>query len=98
MPQLDPKVGIPAVQLVHPETGREELLDLYLEVYKLHRLPSSPPGEPAIFEGRYHLPSLATHWRRKALLTPKDSLIPKAFTHPKADHLNGRGKVCWTEA
>ena len=50
MPQLDPKVGIPAIQLEHLETGREELLDLYLEVYKLHRLPSSPPGEPAILQ------------------------------------------------
>ena len=50
MPQLDPAVGIPTIQLVHPETGREELLDLYLEVYKLHRLPSSPPGEPAILK------------------------------------------------
>ena len=48
MPQLDPEAGIPAIQLVHPEIGREELLDLYLEVYKLHRLPSSPPGELAI--------------------------------------------------
>ena len=42
MPQLDPEAGIPAVQLVHPETSREELLDIYLEVYKLHRLPGSP--------------------------------------------------------
>ena len=42
--------GVPAIQLAHPETGREELLDLYLEVYKLHRLPSSPPGEPAILK------------------------------------------------
>ena len=48
MPQLDPEAGIPAIQLVHPEIGREKLLDLYLEVYNLHRLPSSPPGEPAI--------------------------------------------------
>ena len=48
MPQLDPEVGIPTIQLVHPEIGREELLDLYLEVYKMHRLPSSPPGELAI--------------------------------------------------
>ena len=40
----------PAIELVHPETGREELLDLYLEVYKLHRLPSSSPGEPAILK------------------------------------------------
>ena len=50
MPQLDPEAGIPAIQLVHPETDREQLLELYLEVYKLHRLPSSPPGELAILE------------------------------------------------
>ena len=50
MPQLDPEVGVPAIQLVHLETGREELLDLYLEVYKLHRLPSSPPGRTGHFE------------------------------------------------
>ena len=48
MPQLDPEAGIPAIQLVHPEIGREKLLDLYLEVYKLHRVPGSPPGELAI--------------------------------------------------
>ena len=41
---------VPAIQLVQPETSREELLDIYLEVYKLHRLPSSPPGELAILE------------------------------------------------
>ena len=50
MPRLDPKAGIPAIQLVHPEIDREQLLELYLEVYKLHRLPSSPPGELAILE------------------------------------------------
>ena len=42
--------GVPAVQLVHPETGQEEPLDLYLKIYKLHRLPSSPPGELAILK------------------------------------------------
>ena len=47
MPQLDPEAGIPTIQLVHPEIGREELLDLYLEVYKMHRLPGSPLGELA---------------------------------------------------
>ena len=50
MPQLDPEAGIPAIQLVHPEIDREQLLELYLEVYKLHRLSGSPPGEPAILE------------------------------------------------
>ena len=49
MPQPNLEV-VPAVQLVQPETSREELLDIYLEVYKLHRLPSSPPGELAILE------------------------------------------------
>ena len=50
MPQLDPEVGMPAIKLVGPETSREELLEIYLEVYKLHRLPGSPPGELAILE------------------------------------------------
>ena len=50
MPQLDPEAGIPAIELVGLETSREELLEIYLEVYNLHRLPGSPPGEPAIAE------------------------------------------------
>ena len=49
-PQLNPEAGIPAVQLVGPETSKEELQGLYLEVYKLHRLPGSPPGEPVLLE------------------------------------------------
>ena len=43
MPQLNPEAGISTVQLVRLETSREELLDIYLEVYKLHRLSGSPP-------------------------------------------------------
>ena len=35
---------------MQPETSWEELLDIYLEVYKLHRLPGSPPGELAILK------------------------------------------------
>ena len=50
LPQLNPEAGVPAVQLVGLEMSKEELLELYLEVYKLHRLPGSPPGEPAILE------------------------------------------------
>ena len=50
MPQLNPEVGAPAIQLVGPEMTKEELLNIYLEVYKLHRLPGSPPGEPAVLE------------------------------------------------
>ena len=50
MPQLNLEAGIPAVQLVGPETTKEELLEIYLEVYKLHRLPGSPPREPVVLE------------------------------------------------
>ena len=59
LPQLNPEAGIPAVQLVGPKTSMEELLELYLEVYKLHRLPGSPPGEPVLLEEV--LPSLEDH-------------------------------------
>ena len=50
MPQLDPRVVLPAIQLVHPGIGRKELLDLYLEVYKLYQIPGLPPGEPALLQ------------------------------------------------
>ena len=50
MPQLKPEAGIPTMQLAQPDTSRDELLDIYLEVYKQHRLPGSPPGEPAILQ------------------------------------------------
>ena len=50
LPQLNPEAGIPTVQLVGPETSKKELQELYLEVFKLHRLTGSPPGEPALLE------------------------------------------------
>ena len=50
MPQLDLEVGVPTIKLVGPETSREELLEIYLKVYKLHWLPGSPPGEPVILK------------------------------------------------
>ena len=34
LPQLNPEAGVPAIQLVGLETTKEELLELYLEVYK----------------------------------------------------------------
>ena len=46
LPKLDPKVDISAIQLVGPQTSREEFRALYYEVYKLQRLPGSPLGEP----------------------------------------------------
>ena len=50
MPQLDPRAALPTIQLVHPGISRRELLDLYLEVYKLYQMPGLPPGELAILQ------------------------------------------------
>ena len=44
------RVALPAIQLVHPGISRRELLDLYLEVYKLHWMAGLPPGELAILQ------------------------------------------------
>ena len=65
LPQLNPEAGVPAIQLVGLETSKEELHKLYLEVYKLHRFPGSPPGEPALLEEV--LSSLKDHqgWKRE---------------------------------
>ena len=40
-PHLDPQVDVPMVQVVGPWTSREEIRDLYYQVYKLWRLPGS---------------------------------------------------------
>ena len=45
LPKLDPKADISVVQLVGPQTSREEIKFLYYKVYKLQRLPGSSPGE-----------------------------------------------------
>ena len=78
MPQLNPEVGIPAIQLVRPEITKEELLEIYLEVYKLHRLPGSPPGELAILEEI--MASVSDHPQRTRCLKLQHSLILEAPT------------------
>ena len=80
MPQLDPEVGTPAIQLVHPDIEREQLWDLYLEVYKLHRLPGSPPGELAILE---EISSILSHPSSEGKDTPNLQRLPS----PKNLHL-----------
>ena len=78
--QLNPEVGIPAIQLVGPETTKEELLELYLEVYKLHRLPGSPPREPAILKEVQS--SLPDHQRHEEVEAPAAT----AWTHAEGPH------------
>ena len=45
LPKLDPEVDVSAVQLVGPQTSWKEIESLYYKVYKLWRLPGSPPRE-----------------------------------------------------
>ena len=42
LPKLDLQADISTVQLVEPETSKEDFRALYYEVYKLRRLPGSP--------------------------------------------------------
>ena len=46
LPHLDPQVDVCAIQVVGPQASREEIRDLYHQVYKLRRLPGSPPCGP----------------------------------------------------
>ena len=50
LPKLDPKADISAIQLVGPQTTKEEIQSLYLEVYKQQRLPGSPLRELELME------------------------------------------------
>ena len=80
MPQLNPEAGIPTIQLVGQETTKEELLEIYLEVYKLHRLPGSPPGETAILEEV--MASVPDHPKSEEDKTPEAAAQP----HPGGSH------------
>ena len=80
MPWLNLEAGIPAIQLVGPQMTKEELLEIYLEVYKLHRLPGSPPGEQAILEKV--LSSPPNHQRCKEEGAP----APAAQPHAEGPH------------
>ena len=47
---LDPQADISTVQAVGPQTSREEIRDLSYQVYKLGRVPGSPPCGPECME------------------------------------------------
>ena len=75
----------PTIQLVGPETSKKELQELYLEVYKLHRLPGSPPGEPVLLEEA--LSSLEDHQGWKVEEAPAAMVRP----HPEDPHSSRSG-------
>ena len=77
MPQLNSEAGVPTVELVGLETSRDKLLEIYLEVYKLHRLPGSPPGELAIVQEV--LAAIPDHHQR-------GGGVPEAQAQPSPGH------------
>ena len=95
MPQLDRRADLSAIQLVYPTIGRRELLDLYLEVYKLHWLPGSPPGEPAILQEILSTISDPTSEEEQSASTQRSS-SHKTSAHLKTDTLVSKGGEHWT--
>ena len=91
LPQLNPEAGVPTIQLVGLETTKEELLEVYLEVYKLHRLPGSPLGEPAILEEV--LSSLTDHQKHEEEEAPTAmALLPAEGPHSSRSQAHYRGR------
>ena len=88
MPQLNPQVGVPAIELVGPETSREELIEIYQEVYRLHKLPGSPPGEPAIAE---KVLAAIPYWLQRREESPKD----QALSSPEDSRPSNSGRPHW---
>ena len=50
LPKLDPQAYVSTIQLVGPQTSKEGFRHLYYQVYKLRRLPGSPPWGPEWME------------------------------------------------
>ena len=70
---------------------KEELLELYLEVYKLHRLPGSPPRELAIL--KEVISSLPDHQRCGKEEAPTAMAQPRAEgSHSSRSHTPHRGR------
>ena len=68
LPKLDPEVDVSAVQLVGPQTSRKEIESLYYTVYKLWRLPGSPPREPELVAEVVSSLEDCQGWERSKLL------------------------------
>ena len=80
MAQLNPEAGIPTIELVGLETSREELLEIYLEVNKLHRFPGSPLGELAI--AQEVLAAVSDHLQRREEAPEAQAQPSPGDSHP----------------
>ena len=77
LPKLDPEADLSAIKLVSPKTTKEEILSLYLEVYKQQRLPGSLPGELELTEEV--VSSFKGHQGQKKERTPRATVRPQSF-------------------
>ena len=100
LPQLNPEVGVPAIQLVGPETSKEELQELYLDVYKLYRLPGSPPGELALLEGVLSSLKDCQGWReeRTSTATVRSQLADPQPSRSRASWKGKKGQFSGEES
>ena len=90
MPQLNPEAGIPTVELIGLGTSREELLEIYLEVYKLHWLPGSPLGELAIVQ---EVLAAVPDCPQRKEEAPELNLALEIPTHPREEGPTGNKKA-----
>ena len=77
LPKLDPEMDLSAVQLVSPKTTKEEILSLYLEVYKQQRLPGLPPREPELTDEAVSSFKGCQGWKKEK--TPGVTVRPQSF-------------------
>ena len=81
LPKLDPEADLSAVQLGGPKTTKEEILSLYLKVYKQQRLPGLLPGELELTEEVVSSFKGCQGWKKER--TPGATVRPQSFdVHP----------------
>ena len=92
LPKLDLEADLSAIQLVGPKTTKEEILSLYLQVYKQQRLPGSPPGEPALTEKV--VSSFKDYQGEKIVRAPSVTAGPQsANARPSKSRVLGKGEM-----
>ena len=77
LPKLDLEADLSAVQLVSLKTTKEEILSLYLEVYKQQRLPGLLPGELELT--KEVVSSFKGYQGWKKVRTPSATARPQSF-------------------
>ena len=87
--KLDSEADLSAIQLVGPKTTKEEIISLYLKVYKQQRLPGSLPGELELIEEV--VSSFKGHQGQKEERTPSVTARPQSIdAQPSKSRVPGK--------